>query len=103
MAPTRITGSVSDFTIERMRRSETGKVANNKISGSDKDKLSISTDAATLQNAEALAKSAPDVDMDKVGEIKQAIINGELKIDYEKLAQKMLDFEAEIGDILGDE
>ena len=101
MPPTRITGSVSEFSLERMRRAETRKATNEKTSGSDK--LSISTDAAMLQDAEAIAKSAPDVDMDRVGEIKQAILKGELKIDYEKLAQKMLDFEAELGDVLGDE
>ena len=102
MAPARISGSVSDFAIERTRRSDTKKVTNEKDAATDK--LSISADAAMLQQAEAIAASAPDVDMDKVGEIKQAILNGELKIDYEKLAQKMLDFEAELGDIpFGDE
>ncbi len=106
MAPTRISGSVAEIAIERSRRSEargeTKKVSSEKASSADQ--LSISDNAAVFQQAEAIAASAPDVDMDRVNEIKQAIVNGELKIDYEKLAQKMLDFEAELGDIpFGDE
>ncbi|WP_281647411.1 flagellar biosynthesis anti-sigma factor FlgM [Parendozoicomonas sp. Alg238-R29] len=95
MTTTRISASVADFSVEKSRRADNRKNSI-KTEEASQDSVSISADAALLQEAEALAKSAPDVDMDKVEEVRQAIVRGELKIDYEKLAQKMLDFEASL-------
>ena len=95
MSAPRITASVADFAIERSRRIEDKKTAE-LTKAAERDTFSISTDATLLQDAEMIAAETPDVDMKKVEEVRQAIARGELKIDYEKLAQKMLEFETSL-------
>ena len=52
------------------------------------DTVQISSTAQTLQSSSANEK--PEVDMDKVEQIKQALAAGDYKIDTEKLASRML-------------
>ena len=59
---------------------------------------SISDTSIILTNAETAALSTPDIDEAKVEAIKQAIQNGEMSINYEQLAQKMLEFELTLFD-----
>ncbi|WP_067516341.1 flagellar biosynthesis anti-sigma factor FlgM [Endozoicomonas ascidiicola] len=63
-----------------------------------KDQASVgSTNAkpssSLVEQATEKAMTTPDVDTAKVESIRRAISNGELKIDAEQLAQKMLEFE----------
>lgn len=53
------------------------------------DKVSLSN----IQKLEDEIKSFPEVNDAAVEKVRAAIANGEYKIDYEKLAGKMLDFE----------
>ncbi|CAM3720468.1 flagellar biosynthesis anti-sigma factor FlgM [Parendozoicomonas haliclonae] len=92
MSASRITGTVTDMVVARTRKIQE-RDAQVSEQSPKQDTLSISQDAALLQQAEAIAASTPDIDMAKVEQVRQAIARGELKIDYEKLAQKMLDFE----------
>ena len=62
------------------------------------DTLSISSTSTLLTEAEDKANSAPDIDEAKVEAIRQAIQNGEMTIDHQKLAQKMLEFELTLFD-----
>ena len=112
MTTTRISAAITELHTERMRRYEdrkedrkTDSAGRSQVSGQQEtDSLSLSADAELLRNAEAIAASTPDIDIDKVEEIRQAIVRGELKIDYESLARKMLSFEASLVDIpSGDE
>lgn len=53
------------------------------------DTVKLSGTAQTLQSQHAKIGSLPDVDMDKVEQIKSAIAAGEYKIDTQKLANNM--------------
>ena len=59
---------------------------------------SISSTSTLLAEMESRAHSAPDIDEAKVEAVRQAIQSGELSIDYDKLAQKMLNFELTLFD-----
>ena len=93
MTTSRISGSVTDLAVERARRNKSQKTSSAAPKAAQ-DTLSISPEAALLQKAEAIAAATPDVDMQKVEEVRQAMLRGELKMNYEKLAQKMMDFES---------
>ena len=53
------------------------------------DTVRLSGTAQTLQNQQAKLNSLPDVDMDKVEQIKNAIAAGDYKIDTQRLANNM--------------
>lgn len=53
------------------------------------DTVRLSGAAQTLQSQEAKISSLPDVDMEKVEQIKRAIAAGEYRIDSQKLANNM--------------
>lgn len=53
------------------------------------DTVKLSGAAQTLQSQQAKISSLPDIDMDKVEQIKSAIAAGEYKIDTQKLASNM--------------
>ncbi|MCF3095904.1 flagellar biosynthesis anti-sigma factor FlgM [Aeromonas australiensis] len=51
----------------------------------------ISTTAQSVAKARTLLKSTPDVDMNKVNQIRQAISEGRLVLDMDALGQAILD------------
>jgi len=53
------------------------------------DTVKLSGTAQTLQSQQSKMDNLPDVDMDKVEQIKNAIAAGEYKIDTQKLANNM--------------
>ncbi len=67
-----------------------------KKSDTETDRVELSGSASLLDQATAKALAAPDIDMDKVESVRRAIANGELKIDTDRLAQKMLELEDSI-------
>ncbi|MRI33935.1 flagellar biosynthesis anti-sigma factor FlgM [Endozoicomonas sp. OPT23] len=60
--------------------------------------VSLSDTSEVLTKAEEYTKRVPDVDEAKVAEIKTAIANGDFKLNHDRLAQKMLDFELTLFD-----
>lgn len=56
-----------------------------------KDKLNISSAGKDLQVAKEAVNSAPDVRMDRVNEIKNAIANGTYSVSGEDFADKILE------------
>lgn len=58
------------------------------------DNVSLSANAKGLAQIESEIKDLPEVNSAKVEEIKARIANGEYHIDFEKVAQKMLDIES---------
>ncbi len=58
------------------------------------DTVQLSGAAQVLKNQEEKISNLPDVDMDKVEEIKQALAAGEYKIDTQKLASNMQSIDA---------
>ena len=58
---------------------------------SQSDTVQLSSEGIGLQKLEEKANSLPDVNMDRVNELKTAIENGTYKPDTENIARKMMD------------
>lgn len=69
---------------------QSSKTANN---DSSTDQVSLSSSGKSIQQMEAEIRTMPEVDDATVERIRTALERGEYKIDYEKLAGKMLNFE----------
>ncbi|TDO98207.1 flagellar biosynthesis anti-sigma factor FlgM [Marinomonas balearica] len=54
------------------------------------DTVQLSGTAQSLQSSQASLENTPEVDLDKVEQIKQALAAGEYKIDTEKLASNLV-------------
>ncbi|MDX9884915.1 flagellar biosynthesis anti-sigma factor FlgM [Thauera sp.] len=54
------------------------------------DKVQLSSLSSSLQKAESAIAQAPVVDTQRVAEIKQAIANGEFKIDAGRIADGLI-------------
>lgn len=61
------------------------------------DQVKLSTGSKSIQQVEAEIRNMPEVDDAVVDRIRASIENGEYKIDYEKLAGKMLSFEENLN------
>lgn len=72
--------------------------ANTTSASTHQDQVEISSTTALMSEAEEIASSTPDINEAAVAKAKEAIENGELKIDYDRLAQKMLDLEFTLFD-----
>ena len=70
----------------------------NTPSSTSKDQVEISETTNLMHEAEDIATNAPDVNEAAVAKAKEAIENGEMEIDFDRLAQKMLDFEFNLFD-----
>ena len=57
------------------------------------DQVNLSSSVKNIQQVEAEIRAMPEIDDSTVERIRNAINSGEYKIDYEKLAGKMLNFE----------
>ncbi len=57
------------------------------------DKVSLTSTAAKLKALEQKLATQPDVDMDKVSQVKSAISDGKYTVDPHKIADKMMSFE----------
>jgi negative regulator of flagellin synthesis FlgM len=58
--------------------------------------LKLSQDALRLQDLGAAAKSAPEVDESRVEAVRRAIADGSYKVDGQRIAGKLLDFESRL-------
>jgi len=61
---------------------------------SSADKVSLTDTAARLKALEHQLSQQPEVDSKRVSSMQDAISNGDYKIDPERIADKMMDFEA---------
>jgi negative regulator of flagellin synthesis FlgM len=61
------------------------------------DSVSIRANTVGLTASEALNNRTPPVDENKVNMIRQSIADGSYRVDAEKLAQKIIQFEAAFG------
>ena len=58
------------------------------------DSVHLTESARSLQQAEAAAREAPDVDEARVAEIRSAMVEGRYSVDLDALADRLLDDEA---------
>ncbi|MCK8043372.1 MULTISPECIES: flagellar biosynthesis anti-sigma factor FlgM [Shewanella] len=63
------------------------------------DSVSITAQAQQIQNVQTKMADMPDVDQNKINEIKAAIAEGRYKIDPDKLASNIANFENELKDL----
>ncbi|CAM3999260.1 MULTISPECIES: flagellar biosynthesis anti-sigma factor FlgM [Shewanella] len=63
------------------------------------DSVSITSQAQQLQSAQAKLNDIPEIDIKKVEQIKAAIAEGRYKIDADKLATNIAQFEKELQDL----
>ena len=59
-------------------------------------RVNLSPDAQNIKAAEKALQEQPDIDDEKVSELREALENGSFSVDAEKLAQKMLDVDQSI-------
>ncbi len=62
--------------------------------------VKLSAEAQHLKQLEVQLKSAPDVDSDKVNALRAAIADGSYQVNAERVAEKLLDFEAQLDESL---
>ncbi|MFQ3186719.1 flagellar biosynthesis anti-sigma factor FlgM [Marinomonas primoryensis] len=93
-----LTGISNQSTINKSERSQkddaTGSATEKQSAVQNggtlaEDTVKLSGTAQTLQNQHSKIGNLPDVDMEKVEQIKSAIAAGEYKIDTQKLANNM--------------
>ncbi|MBL4911284.1 MAG: flagellar biosynthesis anti-sigma factor FlgM [Alteromonadaceae bacterium] len=63
------------------------------VKHSGQDSVSLTPQAKQLRELQKKANDAPEIDQKKIAKLKKAIMSGEYKIDAEKLAQNMSNFE----------
>ena len=64
--------------------------------GAKGESVSLSSQAKNLKQLEQKLGDYPEMDDDRIAEIRSALENGTYKIDAEKLAQKMLEMDQSI-------
>jgi negative regulator of flagellin synthesis FlgM len=77
--------------------SATGNTASSTSSDNYSDRVKLSASSKSMQQVEAEISAMPEVNDATVDRIRNAINNGDYKIDYDKLAGKMLDFEGRLN------
>ncbi|SPT69482.1 flagellar biosynthesis anti-sigma factor FlgM [Anaerobiospirillum thomasii] len=81
-------------------RTNTGAVAKTKDNAAtENDAIVLTSDAKVFSSAVAKAKEAEGIDYNKVAALKKEIENGTYKIDYERLASRIVDSEDELNSI----
>lgn len=83
---------------DRLRNEQNQKAEQNKVASQPKpnappsssEQVQLSTGAQQLKSMENKLAKLPDVDHDRVAEVKAKLENGELNIDNEQLAEKIL-------------
>ncbi len=89
---------ISSITTAQINRISTSKKSQSNHKAVTQDQVEISNKTTLMTQAEDIAKKAPEVDETAVAKAKEAIESGDYKIDYDKLAQKMLDLEFNLFD-----
>ena len=77
-------GAAADITVYRLSQPEAD------------GNVKLSATAQNLNQLEAQIKAAPDVDSDKVGALRAAIADGSYQVNAESVADKLLNFEAQL-------
>ncbi len=101
---------VIDLTSTSSQSMTRGKVSTQRTEGAEtpaapvkatgsKDTFELSKTAQALKNADAKIANSPDVDAQRVADIKAAIADGSYSIDYTSVADKLLNFESQFNNL----
>ena len=84
----------SDRQVDTVRRDDSASASRNG-STSHSDTVSITDMASRLQSLEQKLATQPDVDQAHINRVRDAISRGEYRVDPDRVADKMLDFESD--------
>lgn len=82
-----------DRQIQELRRDNASSDPGKAQSGSNADKVSVSNMASRLKSLEDQLTTQPEIDQDRVRQVREALNSGEFKVDPERVANKIVDFE----------
>ena len=102
MAVDRISNTTNTLQVgQKSAAEERAQVADSAKESVDRaapaDRVSITSTASLLQQAEEALKTAPDVDVKRVEAIKKAIENGTFEIDANRVAEELIAFESTLN------
>ncbi|MCL1073964.1 flagellar biosynthesis anti-sigma factor FlgM [Shewanella dokdonensis] len=89
---------VNSTTVTPSNSKATGKTDTATVANND-DSVVVSAQAQQLQGMQNRIATMPEMDMQKVAEIKLAISEGRYKVDPEKLANNIAQFESDMVDL----
>lgn len=84
----------TNFTKTEKSKKKTGDTSAASSAGDADDSVSITGQASKINQLIQQMKSAPVIDPDKVSPVKDKLDKGNYEIEYESVANKMLDFES---------
>lgn len=70
-------------------------------STSSKDSVQLTSQALNLNKAQKQSSSEPQVNQNRIEKLKSAILNGDYKINTERLAEKLSKFEGDFSKAYG--
>ena len=78
---------------EKSKKKSTASDSGNGSDESDDDSINLTTQSSQISKLIQQMKSAPVLDPDRVSPVKDKLDKGEYDIEYQQVANKMLDFE----------
>lgn len=84
-----LSGEISN-TDSKKTNGQSATTQTNTPPAPSENKVSLSEEALNLKKISKELADKPEIDMDKVEAIKAQIANGEYKVNYEKLAEKII-------------
>lgn len=92
-------GTRSRTTSPAVETAQPAKVSDQQAAStkSSVDKVQLSQEAQKLGQLQAKINASPDVNLDKVNEIRRAIAEGKFQINPEKIAENLLNQEELLG------
>lgn len=90
------TQSSSDRHVQNIKRDNAKNTENSAASStaSASDKVSLTDTASKLKALEKQLASEPEVNEQRVSDVSDAVKSGQYKVDPERVANKMMDFES---------
>jgi len=93
------TQQANDKQVQTLRRETTSqgnsRVPTSHTTTSGQDKVSLTDMASRLKSLEQKLAQQPDVDQARVDKVRNAMARGEYHVDPQRVADKMIDFEAD--------
>jgi negative regulator of flagellin synthesis FlgM len=92
------TGHINNVRVDQVNVNKGDKAAKPapQSSVSSQDKVTLTDQAASVQNMQQTAKAYPDIDTAKVEAIKAAIASGNFEIDVDKIASRLVDIHKDL-------
>jgi|GEM_PF-820698 len=79
---------------EKSKKKTSTSESSDAVEGSEEDSISLTGQSSQISQLIQQMKSAPVVDPDRVSPVKEKLDKGEYEIEYQQVANKMLDFES---------